>query len=360
VKTMSGAIAAILISLSLVGCGGLHKPSYSTSVNAPTFPQREIAATAARNERPTELPPPATENRTFVMVSGTPQYRIGAGDVLDLVITRGSIQDKLQATVRSTGKIFVLLAEVNVDGLTTEQAGTAIANELATFFRNPSVDVQVKDFNSKKVFVFGAVGTIVRASGVSIPLTGRMTVIEAIGKAGGFNANAGMDKVRVTRADGTSLVVNLFRYMQEGDPALELVLDAGDRVFVPEQIKGEERRVFLLGEVKTPGPAPYFPNLTMGQLVAQVGGWTDAARYDEAAIIRSASGVTEIITVDLRRLILEGEKRIDQYLQPNDVVFVPRTPIADWNAFVGQIRPTFDLINQPLYTILSIKAIQSF
>jgi hypothetical protein len=42
------------------------------------------------------------------------------------------------------------------------------------------------------------------------------------------------------------------------------------------------------------------------------------------------------------------------------VVFVPRTPIANWNAFIGQIRPTFDLINQPLYTILSIKAIESF
>jgi polysaccharide export outer membrane protein len=360
-KTIRWNIGSILIAVAVAGCGGLQKPSNSTSVNAPTFPQAAPAASAvASTEHPTDLPPPSAENRAFVMVSGTPQYRIGAGDVLDLVITRGSVQDKLQATVRSSGRIFVLLAEVNVGGLTSEQAGAAIANELATFFRNPSVEVQVKEFNSKKVFVFGAVGSIVRASGVSIPLTGRMTVIEAIGKAGGFNANAGMDKVRVARADGASFVVNLFRYMQEGDPAFEFVLDAGDRVFVPEQIKGEERRVFLLGEVKTPGPAPYFPNLTMGQLVAQVGGWTDAARYDEAAIIRSANGVTEIITVDLRRLLLEGEKRIDQYLQPNDVVFVPRTPIANWNAFIGQIKPTFELINQPLYTILSIKALKSF
>jgi protein involved in polysaccharide export with SLBB domain len=148
--------------------------------------------------------------------------------------------------------------------------------------------------------------------------------------------------------------------MQEGDPALEFVLDAGDTIVVPEQVKGEERRVFLLGEVKTPGPVPYFPNLTLGQLIAQVGGWTDGALFEESAIIRSASGVTEIFTVDLRRLLLEGEKRIDQYLKPNDVVFVPRTPIANWNAFVNQIRPTFELINQPLYTVLSIKAIGDF
>jgi polysaccharide export outer membrane protein len=360
VKTTSLAIAFILISLTLAACGGLQKPSYSTSVNAPTFPQPQVAPAVAPTDRPIEIPPRAGENRTFVMVSGTPQYRIGPGDVLDLVVTRGSAQDKLQATVRSSGKIFVLLAEVQVDGLTTEQAGTAIANELATFFRNPSVEVQVKEFNSKKVSVFGSVGSIVRASGVSIPLTGRMTVIEAIGKAGGFNTNASMDRVRVTRADGASFNVNLFRYMQEGDPALEFVLDAGDRVFVPEQVKGEERRVFLLGEVKTPGPAPFFPNLTLAQLVAQVGGWTDSALYDQAAVIRSADGVTEILTVDLRRLLLEGERRIDQYLKPNDVVFVPRTPIASWNALVNQLAPTFNLINQPLYTVLSIKAIQSF
>jgi polysaccharide export outer membrane protein len=309
-KTTLVAIVASFLSLALAACGGLQKPSYSTSVNAQTFPQTQVAPTRTPTDVPTEIPPRAGENRSFVMVS--------------------------------------------------EQAGAAIANELATFFRHPSVEVQVKEFNSKKVSVFGAVGSIVRASGASIPLTGRMTIIEAIGKAGGFNANAGMDKVRVTRADGTSFGVNLFRYMQEGDPALELVLDAGDRVFVPEQVKGEERRVFLLGEVKTPGPVPYFPNLTMGQLIAQVGGWTDGALYDQAAIVRSGDGVTEIITVDLRTLLLEGDRRIDQYLKPNDVVFVPRTPIANWNAFVNQLMPTFNLINQPLYTILSIKAISTF
>lgn len=359
-KISPSSIAVIVVCALLGGCGGLQKPSQSTAVNAPTFPQPQVAAPPIPSDPAASLPPPVTENRAFVLVSGIPQYRIGPGDVLDLVITRGPLQDKLQVTVRSSGKVFVLLAEVPVDGLTTEQAGLAIGKELSVYFRRPTVDVQVKEYHSKKVTVFGAVGATIRASGISLPLTGRLTVVEAIGKAGGLHTNAGMDKVRINRADGKSYVVNLFRYMQEGDPALEFVLDAGDTVVVPEQIRGEERRVFLLGEVKTPGPVPYFPNLTLGQLIAQVGGWTDGALFEESAIIRSGAGVTEILTVDLRRLLLEGEKRIDQYLKPNDVVFVPRTPIANWNAFVNQIRPTFDLINQPLYTVLSIKAIRDF
>ncbi len=349
----------VLLQLLLAGCGGMQKPSYSTSVNAPTFPQPPAAAPPP-GDSVTELPPAPSENRAFATVGGVPQYRIGPGDVLEIVVTRGAVQDKVQAAVRPTGMVMVIPSEVKVDGLTVDQAAAAITRELSVFFRQPMVDVQVKEYNSKKVTVFGAIGSQAKASASTIPLTGRVTLMDAIAKAGGFQQNASLDRVRVNRATGKTYTVNVFRFIQDGDLSQEFVLDAGDAVFVPEQVKGEERRVFLLGEVKTPGPAPYFPNLTLGQLVAQVGGWTDGARYEEAAVIRSADGVTEILTVDLRRLLLEGEKRIDQYLKPNDVIFVPRTPIANWNAFIGQIRPTFDLINQPLYTILSIKAIKDF
>lgn len=360
-KPMSCVACAVVLCLFLAGCGGLQAPSYSTTVNAPTFPQPQAAPAPSSAEPPTELPPPPTENSAFVTTAGVPQYRIGPGDVLEILVTRGATQEKLQAAVRPNGTVGVLLAEASVNGLTTDQAAAVIGKELSVFFRWPTVDVQVKEYNSKKVTVFGAVGAQARASSSTIPLTGRVTLMDAIAKAGGFHQNASLDRVRVSRAaSGKTYTVNVFRFIQDGDLSQEFVLDTGDAIFVPEQVKGEERRVFLLGEVKTPGPAPFFPNLTLGQLIAQAGGWTDAARYDQAAVIRSAAGVTEILTVDLRRLLLEGDRRIDQFLKPNDVVFVPRTPIANWNAFIGQIRPTFDLINQPLYTVLSIKAISSF
>jgi polysaccharide export outer membrane protein len=351
-------LLAALAAILLTGCGGLWRPSKSTSVNAPTFPQPQAVAQPDPKELPTPLPPPVSENQAFRMAGGTAQYRIGNGDVLDLTVTRGAVQDKLQAAVRSDGTIFVLLTEIPVAGLTGEQAAEAIAKELSVFFRNPRVIVQVKEFNSKSVRVFGAVGAGTRASGAALPLTGRLTLLEAIGKAGGFHQVANMERVRVTRADGTSYVVNMFRYMQEGDKSLEFVLDAGDTVVVPEQIKGQEQRVYLLGEVKTPGPVPFFPNMTMGQLIAQVGGWTDGALFQESAVIRASAEVTEILTVDLRELLLEGNRRIDQYLRPNDIVFVPRTRIASWNAFVNQILPTFNLINQPVSTVLQIKALK--
>lgn len=359
-RVLIASLLMIVAAAILAGCGGLWKPSHSTTVNAPTFPQPQPVAPPTPKELPAPLPPPVAENQTFRLVAGAPQYRIGIGDLLDLTVTRGAAQDQIQAAVRSDGKIFVLLTEIPVDGLTTDQAAGAITRELATFFRNPRVEVRVKEFNSKKVRVFGAVGVATRASGTTLPLTGRTTLLEAIGKAGGFHPGANMERVRVTRADGLAYTVNMFRFMQEGDAGLDFVLDNGDTVFIPEQVKSDAQRVYLIGEVKAPGPVPFVPNLTMGQLIAQVGGWTDGALYEEAAVIRALPDVTEILTVDLRQLLLEGDRRIDQYLQPNDIVFVPRTKIASWNAFVNQILPTFNLINQPISSALQIKAIRDF
>ena len=82
----------------------------------------------------------------------------------------------------------------------------------------------------------------------------------------------------------------------------------------------------------------------MAQLVGQVGGWTDGARIDETRIIRGDLKSPEIIGIDLNRLVLEGDRRIDQYLRPNDVVLVPRTAIADWNSYLAQLRPTLEFV----------------
>jgi polysaccharide export outer membrane protein len=349
--------AALVACGVLVSCSALPPPTAPTAVNPPTFPQPVPATPPLVDELP-EFPSPPAENGTFTTINGVPLYRIGRGDVLDLTILRGAVQDKLTATVRSNGTIFVILAEVEVDGLTAEQAARKVAQDLAVFFRNPVVDVQVKEYHSKKVTVVGSVGSSTRMSGVSLPLTGRTTVAEIIGKAGGFHPNANLERIRVTRASGETYSVNMYRYVQDVGVARPSVLDSGDIVIVPELPKGaEERRVFLLGEVRTPGPVPLIPRMTLAQLVAQAGGWTENARFEEAAIIRPAPDSTEIILVDLRRLLVEGERRIDQYLRPNDVVYVPRTGIGNWNALLAKLRPTLEFLALPLQPVFTIKAL---
>jgi len=333
-------VTLMLVSQVIISCVRIQTPT-ATAVNPETFPQSAPPSPAAV---PSELPPPVTENRTFVTIDGVPQYKIGPGDILEIFITRGPTQEKIDTPVRANGRISVSFAEVNVNGLTADQAASELTQALSVYFRNPQVEIQVKEYNSKKVSVLGAIGGAPRGGLGTIALTGRMTLLELIAKAGGLTPNASLDRVRVTRESGKSYTVNMFRYVQEGDLSQDFVLDSGDAVFVPERVPGEEHRVFLLGEVKTPGPVPYFPSMTLAQLIAQVGGWTDGARFEEARIIRGDLNNPEIIAVDLGRLVIDGDRRIDQLLRPNDVVFVPRTPIANWNAFLAQLRPTLEFV----------------
>jgi polysaccharide biosynthesis/export protein len=326
-----------------------------TSVNPETFPQ---TVSLPPPVIPEELPPPVTENRTFITIDGVPQYRIGPGDVLDVFITRGSTQERLQTPVRANGRISVSFVELSVDGLTADQAAREITRELSVYFRRPQVDVQVKEYNSKKVSILGAIGSTPRGGVGTIPLTTRTTLFEAIAKAGGLAPNASLERVRVTRDKGKSYTVNMFRYIQEGDLSQDFVLDNGDVIFVPERIPGEERRVYLLGEVKVPGPIPYFPNLTLMQLMAQAGGWTDSALFEEARIIRSDPKAPQIIEIDLNRLMLQGDQRIDQFLKPNDIVFIPRTLVGNWNAFLALLRPTLETLSLSLQPIILYQTIK--
>jgi polysaccharide export outer membrane protein len=345
-------LAALLLTFgvaALVGCVRLAPPP-ATAVNPPTFPQPLPAPPPPPQAQ--ELPPPPTQNRTFVTLDGVPQYRIGAGDVLEVFLTRGATQERLQVPVRANGRIAVSLVEASVDGLTAEQAADKLTAELSVYFRRPVVEVLVKEFNSKKVSVLGAVALAQRGGIGTVPLTGRTTLLEVIAKSGGLAPNAGLERVRITRASGQTYVVNLYQYVQEGEISQDFVLDTGDVIFVPERVRGEERRVFLLGEVRAPGPVPYYPNLTLGQLVAQAGGWTDAALFEEARVIRGDLRTPEVLSIDLHRLLLQGDHSIEQYLRPNDVVYIPRTRIANWNAFLAQLRPTLEFVTLSLQPVI--------
>jgi polysaccharide export outer membrane protein len=324
-------------------------------VNPETFPQ--VVAPSVP-EVPAELPPAVTENRAFATIDGIPQYKIGPGDVLDVFITKGATQDRIQTPVRANGRISVSFVEVRVEGLTMDQAAAEMTRALSAYFRYPQVEVQIKEYNSKKVSVLGAVGNTPRGGVGSVTLNGRMTLMELIAKAGGLAPNASMERIRVTREPGKAYTVNMYRLVQDGDLSQDFVLDSGDIVFVPERVPGEERRIFLLGEVKTPGPVPFYPTLTLGQLMAQAGGWTDGALFEEARIIRADVNATQIIAVDLGRLILDGDRRIDQYLRPNDVVYIPRTRIANWNAFLNQLRPTLEFLTLSLQPVILYQTIK--
>ena len=82
---------------------------------------------------------------------------------------------------------------------------------------------------------------------------------------------------------------------------------------------------------------------TVGQLIAQVG-YNDVAVLDDVRVIRGDARKPEVISVDIQRLFQYGDRSQDIVLKDNDIVFVPRQRIADWNSFLAKINPTLTLL----------------
>ncbi len=322
-------------------------------------------AQAVTAPRPPSILEPVSENLTFTTVEGVPRYKIGPDDVLDVLLTTGAAQEKQTVVVRPNGTVTVAFLEARVGGLTPEQAAAEIRRVLAQFFRQVSIEVLVKEYASKKVSVLGAVSGRVG----SFALRGRTTLLDLLAEAGGPAPNADLERVRVVRRDGPAVTVNLLRLLEE-PVAQSIVLDAGDVVFVPplgvalpigaageSVFVRDERKVFVLGEVRTPGVFPLMPNMRLSQALALAGGPTDVAVLESARIIRGGVNNPQVVEADFRKLLEEGDQLQDLPLQQSDLIVLPRSGIGNWNAFIAKIRPTLEVLTLPLALPVQIRAI---
>ena len=96
-------------------------------------------------------------------------------------------------------------------------------------------------------------------------------------------------------------------------------------------------RIFVGGEVKTPGVLPLLGPTDVLQGVLQAGGFTNTARLDEVVVIRRRADSTPMLrTVNLRRYAGSVSAADDMPLQASDVIYVPKSDIASFDLFVDQ------------------------
>lgn len=158
---------------------------------------------------------------------------LGVGDVFTVRVY-GEPDLSQDYRVDADGTIdFPLLGRVEVRG----SGPSVIAHLLEDRLRHdgilvdPQVSIFVKEVNSRRVSVVGAVSQ----SG-TFPLVTNMTVVQAISLAGGFSPLASRNDTVVTRREGE----RLRRYRIRVDDvtrgrAQDFVLRPGDIVFVPQR-----------------------------------------------------------------------------------------------------------------------------
>jgi len=158
---------------------------------------------------------------------------VGPGDVFEVRV----FQEPELSGVFQVGPqgdiIFPLCKRVVVGGLSANGVAEKLRACLSDgFLRDPQVSVLVKEFNSKKVFVFGEVqkpGTFAFEEGMSI--------VQALTLAGGFTKTAAQNSTSVTRnVNGQEVKVKVNVQDIALGKAPNYRLEPGDIVFVPESL----------------------------------------------------------------------------------------------------------------------------
>jgi protein involved in polysaccharide export with SLBB domain len=321
------AFSLICILSLLVGC---------KSTRPTTEPvNRELPAVTFTNQVSPELLEPKDE-----------LFTLGPGDAVDIEIL-GEPESRAGASVGPDGRIYYhLLPGVDVWGLTLAQSEERLEQELIKYFATtPEVHVNLRAVGSRYVWLLGRVNR----PGL-YPLTGPMTLLEALALAGGAATSestatteelASLHHSFVMR-NGQLLPVDFHRLLQEGDTSQNIYLEPDDFVYVPSTL-GQE--IYVLGEVRNPRAVPYTEDASLLKAIASAGDVIEyqptgfsgyqGAYLSQVAIVRGSLSEPEMLVVDYKAIRL-GQAP-DIRLEPRDIVYVPRNP---WNL----LRDYLDMI----------------
>jgi len=96
-------------------------------------------------------------------------------------------------------------------------------------------------------------------------------------------------------------------------------------------------KIFVDGEVNRPGMYPLVGPMTTLQAIAQAGGMRESARVNEVIVIRRGIDNKLIVTTKKLWKAIDGtDITQDILVMPYDIVYVPRSPIANFNLWIDQ------------------------
>src|SRR5262249_44717494 len=203
---------------------------------------------------------------------------------------------------------FPLIGRVKAGGMTLRGFETELRNKLADgYFRNPQVTVAVEQYRSQRVFVMGEV----RAPG-PVPLTGGMSLIEALSRGGSTLPSASGEVAIVRSSKGTKgptlpesgveIERANIRDLEAGSMKQNIELRDGDTIFVP---RAESAYVF--GQVKTPGAYAIQKDTTILQALSLAGGVTENGAMGRIKVVRLVNGDKRELKVKLTDLVKAGD-----------------------------------------------------
>lgn len=254
------------------------------------------------------------------------RYRIGPGDVLDIRIFNRANLSRDAVRVEGNGMIRMPLidGEIQAACKTEGELAKEIAERYTKFYRNPQVDVFIKEYKSKQVAIIGAVNDQSR-----FELQRRVRLLDLLTYAKGPTPKAGQtinivhsvqgSLCRKPGTDDTTEAFSSYRLSDtlRGDPKANPYLEAGDVITLPDA-----DQIYVVGNVYTPLTIPLKEPITLSRAVAMAGGVKQDSKKDKIRIVRQEPGSSarKEIVVDLSAI--EKKRAEDIALVANDIIEV--------------------------------------
>ena len=179
-----------------------------------------------------------------------PQYfdgpRVRPGIALVVVVSAGGSAQPatMQVQVDQSGNLtlpLLLQSPVACDGLTLDALRQKLVKLYSDYYKQPQVTVTFAPYDGRGVSPWGTVtvlGEVASPGPVNMPSTMDLTVTKVLQAAGGLRPYANKSNIRVSRRDKdgrkTTYVIDLIEIGEKGRIEKDIVLRAGDVVWVPE------------------------------------------------------------------------------------------------------------------------------
>jgi len=195
-------MAPALVALALAGCSGTLTEEF-TSSNAGA-PPGTTASLGAPLPGDGEAPPPPKKSAKLLrevralesaVTPGSDGYRIGPQDVIEISIYQAPDLTKVVQVAEGGLVNLPLVGDVRAGGITARELEHELkAKYGARYLQNPQVSVFVREFNSQRVTLEGAIGR----PGV-LPYKGPTTLLQVVASAGGMKDVADGSEIMVFR-----------------------------------------------------------------------------------------------------------------------------------------------------------------
>lgn len=234
-----------------------------------------------------------TTTQFLPLLSGPvpPDYRLGAGDQLVLILT-GDVEQAYSLAVTREGFILVpQVGQIYVANLTLDELRSLLFTRLSRVYSGVKrganattrFDVSVAGLAAVQVYVVGEVN---QPGAYQISSLG--SVLTAIYAAGGITDRANTRRMELRRAGRVLDTLDLYDYLLKGDTRHDVRLQTGDVIFVG--LRGPH--VKLAGAVLRPDIYELKPSESLADLIAAAGGFRASAALQRVSIDRIVAAGT--------------------------------------------------------------------